>query len=104
MGGDKAKKVGGVNLGADSKGKRLAVAVRYFWPLVCARTNERKQQTEQVNREGTTIVERGGDMVVGVTGVLATAVGIKNITENRGDLSKYLSTKEQQNLKLALSR
>ena len=32
---------------------------------VCDRTNERKQQTEQVNREGTMIVERGGDMVVG---------------------------------------
>ena len=30
MEGDKAKKVGGVNLGADSKGKRPAVAVRYF--------------------------------------------------------------------------
>ena len=40
----------------------------------------------------------------GVTGILATAVGIKNITENRGVLQKYLSTKEQQNLKLALSR
>ena len=45
MGGDK---VGGVNLGADSKGKRPAVAVRYFLPLVCAWTNGRKQQTEQV--------------------------------------------------------
>ena len=33
--------------------------------MVCARTNERKQQTEQGNREGTTIVERGGDTVVG---------------------------------------
>ena len=30
MGGDKAKKVGGVNLGADPKGKRPAVAVHYF--------------------------------------------------------------------------
>ena len=65
MEGDKAKMVGGVNLGANSKGKRPAVAVHYFQPLVCARTNKRKQQTEQVNREGTTIVERGGDMVVG---------------------------------------
>ena len=36
--------------------------------MVCTRTNERKQQTEQVNREGTTIVERGGDMVVGGIG------------------------------------
>ena len=37
--------------------------------MVCTRTKERKQQTEQVNREGTTtIVERGGDMVVGGIG------------------------------------
>ena len=30
MGDDKAKKIGGVNLGADPKGKRPAVAVGYF--------------------------------------------------------------------------
>ena len=33
--------------------------------MVCAWTNERKQQTEQVNRVGTMIVEEGGDVVVG---------------------------------------
>ena len=30
IGGDKAKKIGGVNLGSDTKGKRPAVAVGYF--------------------------------------------------------------------------
>ena len=69
-----------MNLGADSKGKRPAVAVRYFWPLVCARTNERKQQTEQVNREGTTIVEKGGDMVAG--GIVETG---ENMVESEDD-------------------
>ena len=39
-----------------------------------------------------------------VTGVLATAIGIKNITVNRGVLQKYVLTKEQLNAKLALSR
>ena len=33
--------------------------------MVCAWTNERKQQTEQVNRVGTVIVGKGGDVVVG---------------------------------------
>ena len=42
-------------------------------------------------------------MTGSVTGVLATAVGIKKSLKVMG-LGKYLSTKEQQNLKLALSR
>lgn len=50
--------------------------------MVCARTNERKQQTEQVNREGTTIVERGGDMVVeGIVEMGENMVESKDDTE-----------------------
>ena len=41
---------------------------------------------------------------LGVTGALATAVGIKNNSTIEELVSKNLSTKEQQNLKLALSR
>ena len=44
MGGDRAKKVGGVNLGADPNGKRLVVAVRYFQPLVSSWTNKRNSR------------------------------------------------------------
>ena len=50
--------------------------------MVCARTNERKQQTVQVNREGTTIVERGGDMVVeGIVEMGENMVESKDDTE-----------------------
>ena len=75
-----------MNLGADSKGKRPAVAVRYFSPLVCARTNERKQQTEQVNREGTTIVEKGGDMVVG--GIIETGENVVGGGDDTGEAAQ----------------
>ena len=48
--------------------------------MVCAWTNERKQQTEQVNRVGTVIVGKGGDVVVG--GIVETG---GNMVESEDD-------------------
>ena len=48
--------------------------------MVCAWTNERKQQTEQVNRVGTMIVEEGGDVVGG--GIVETG---GNMVESEDD-------------------